>query len=90
MKRRDYSAIPILSEFSDFHIRFIDNSGVSECHAACRGKWFPIFGRNLSPSSSAVQDPIVMEPETLKVKSPCSFETSGTSYPAIQRQIPEE
>jgi len=77
-------------ELWDFHIRFIDNSGVSECHAAWRGKWFPIFGRNLSPSSSAVQGPIFMEPDTLKMKVPRSFEASGTTYPAIQRQIPEE
>jgi len=80
----------LTSEFWDFNIPFIDKVGNSECHAACRGKWFPIFGRNLSPSSSAVQGPIVMGPETLKMKASRSFETSGTSYPAIQRQIPEE
>jgi hypothetical protein len=77
-------------EFWGFHVRFIDNSGVSECHAAWRGKWFPIFRRNLSPSSSAVQGPIFMEPDILKMKAPRSFEPSGTTYPAIQREIPEE
>jgi hypothetical protein len=77
-------------KFWDFHIRFIDNSGISECHAAWRGKWFQIFGRNLSPSSSAVQGPIFMEPDTLKMKTPRSFEPSGTIYPAIQREIPKE
>jgi hypothetical protein len=45
---------------------------------------------NLSPSSSAIPGPTSTEPETLKMKAPRSFETSGTTYSSIHRQIPKE